>query len=138
MLRLILVSFSFFIVPQFSSRFSIPHNPCCYFTGIPINALDQEIRRHVLALIQPTMFEDGVVLAGTIVEGGPVTGRPRLILGGKHAHPGLLQLPGGGLIQDCQEFTLDYKCETSVPKECLVVRHLLTKRQLCKCKVNVC
>ena len=84
------------------------------------------------------MFENGVVLAGTIVEGGPVTGRPRLILGGKHAHPGLVQLPGGGLIQDCPEFTLDYKCETSVPKECLVVRHLLTKRQLCKCKVNVC
>ena len=125
-------------VPQFSSLFPLTHGPCCYFTGIPINALDQEIRRHVLALIQPTMFEDGVVLAGTIVEGGPVTGRPRLILGGKHAHPGLVQLPGGGLIQDCPEFTLDYKCETNVPKECLVVRHLLTKRQLCKCKVNVC
>ena len=84
------------------------------------------------------MSADGIVLAGTIVEGGPVTGRPRLILGGTHVHPGLVQLPGGGPIESCPEFTHIFKCEMNVPAECLVVRHLLRKHQLCRCKVNVC
>ena len=84
------------------------------------------------------MMADGFVLAGTIVEGGPVIGRPRLILGGRHVNPGPLQLPGGEKLEYCPEFMFRYKCETSVPDECLVLRHLINKHRLCVCKVNVC
>ena len=65
-------------------------------------------------------------------------GRPRFILGGKHVHPGLIHLPGGEKVADCPEFSVGYKCETTVPDECLVVRHLIHKYRFCACKVNVC
>ncbi|KAH3892013.1 hypothetical protein DPMN_016124 [Dreissena polymorpha] len=81
---------------------------------------------------------DGLVFAGTIVEGGPVFGRSRMILGGNPVHPGLEHTTFGFKIDRCPDTTFGYTCESWVPQECEVNRHLFQGDKLCICKVNVC
>ena len=59
-----------------------------------VHPVDSVIRLQLLDYVQGGAdFADGLVLAGTIVEGGPVKGRRRKILGGKQIFPGLSGLP---------------------------------------------
>lgn len=92
----------------------------------------------LLQYTKGTALADGLVLAGTIVEGGPVTGRPRKILGGRDVHPGLEYLNFGMRVEKCPTPTFGYECLEGVKPECEVTRHLLVDSSVCTCKVDVC
>ena len=92
----------------------------------------------VLELIHTTALADGLVLAGTIVEGGPVKGRRRRILGGEKVRSGRRFFPNIEKLQKCPPMTLWYHCENLVPTECEVIRYLLFRSGVCTCRVNVC
>lgn len=100
--------------------------------------MDEIIQTQLLQFTKGGTLADGLVLAGTIVEGGPVFGRPRKILGGRSVHPGLDYLNFGLRVEKCPRFTFGYECMDWVPQECEVTRHLLVQDRLCTCKVNVC
>lgn len=92
----------------------------------------------LLEFTQGSALADGLVLAGTIVEGGPVYGRSRRILGGRTVHPGIAFLKFAFKIEGCPQFTFGYHCKSVVSPECEVTRHLLFQMKLCTCKVDVC
>lgn len=100
--------------------------------------IDKMIQLRLMEYTQGSALADGLVLAGTIVEGGPVTGRPRRILGGKTVHPGISYLNLTFEVEQCPPVTFGYNCSDYVSPECEVVRHLLFEMKLCTCKVDVC
>lgn len=100
--------------------------------------VDHMIHLRLLEFTQGSSLADGLVLAGTIVEGGPVYGRPRRILGGRTVHPGLRYVNYGFKIDECPQFTFGYHCKSIVSPECEVTRHLMYRMNLCTCKVDVC
>ncbi|KAL4224899.1 hypothetical protein ACF0H5_015595 [Mactra antiquata] len=104
----------------------------------PPGPLDRVIQLQLLELTQGSSLADGLVLAGTIVEGGPVFDRPRKILGGKTVHPGHEFIDFAFQLEKCPRFTFGYSCQDWVPAECEVHRHLLYQGRLCSCRVNVC
>ena len=107
-------------------------------TGLPVVPADRVIQLQLIQLMQGGGLADGLVLAGTIVEGGPVIGRRRKILGGQSVHPGLEYVNIGFQLDKCPQRTFGYQCRSRVPPECAVNRHLLYRGQLCTCTVDVC
>ncbi|WAR03333.1 hypothetical protein MAR_009891 [Mya arenaria] len=110
-------------------------------TGISVSTnggMDRLIQLQLLQYTQGSTLVDGLVLAGTIVEGGPVYGRDRKILGGQSVHPGLAFVDFGFQLDKCPPRTFGYQCKSWVPVECEVNRHLVYRGKLCTCKVNVC
>jgi hypothetical protein len=104
----------------------------------PRGPMDEVIQLRLLELTQGSSLVEGLVLAGTIVEGGPVFGRPRRILGGQSVHPGLKLLDFAFKIVKCPTFTFGYHCKNWVSPECAVTRHMMFRMKLCTCVVDVC
>lgn len=109
-----------------------------FCSGMVLNPVDGMIQLRLLEFTQGRSLADGLVLAGTIVEGGPVSGRPRRILGGKTVHPGVSYLNLPYEVDTCPPVTFGYHCLDWVSKECDVTRHLLHDMKLCTCKTDVC
>jgi len=111
------------------------------FAALPISSrdpIDRLIQMQLLRFTNGRSLADGLVLAGTIVEGGPVIGRSRKILGGRSVHPGLEYIKFDLRLEKCPPLTFGYGCLDWVPAECEVTRHLLVQSSVCTCKVNVC